>query len=101
MLKEILKAVKEAAAINLGIFMLGFMIMAGFGYGQDGEILGAISCICGAIIAATFVYNETQKTEALIYKDETEDSELDWAPILLQKAKGVFQPRLNILANNL
>lgn len=77
MLKEILKAVKEAAAINLGIFMFGFMIIAGFGYGQDGEILGAISCTCGAIIAATFICNETEKTKTLIYKEETEDSELD------------------------
>ena len=73
MLKEILKALKEAASINLGIFMLGFMTMAAFGYGQDGELLGAVTCICGAIIAGTFIYNETQKTEALIYKDEPED----------------------------
>lgn len=78
MLKEILKAIKEAATINAMIFMLGFMIIAATGYSQDGEILGCITCVSGAIVAAIAIYNETEKTKNLIYKEETEeDSELD------------------------
>lgn len=76
-MKEIVNSFIEAGTICTAIFMLGFSIMAGMGYAQNGEILGVITCMCAATVSCLSIYRETKRTEALIYKEETEDSELN------------------------
>lgn len=76
-MKNILKAIKEAACINAYIFMLGFMIMAAVGYSNDGELLGTITCICGAIICCFAIKQETERTENLICNYEEDDEKED------------------------
>ena len=76
-MKEIVKSFIEAGTICTAIFMLGFSIMAGMGYAQNGSILGVITCMCAATVSCLSIYKETKTTEALIYKDNDEDSELN------------------------
>lgn len=74
-MKEIVKSFIEAGTICTAIFMLGFSIMAGMGYAQNGSILGIITCMCAATVSCLSIYKETKRTEGLIYKEETEEED--------------------------
>lgn len=74
-MKNIVKSCIEAGTICTAIFMLGFSIMAGMGYAQNGSILGVITCMCAATVSCLSIYKETKTTEALIYKEETEEED--------------------------